>query len=678
MMPENSFPTVPPTPEAHFRLYFYAAVLHLIDHLPLVFETQEAAFERFPFLMGYVNELALSGVDGLSTDAARLWWRDQLQAWEASAAAFLPIRALAEAAGLDYDALVMLFAIGLCEEDPRFDVVFEALQADQHRLSYGTISALWAGSDARASLHHLLAQHLIQVANPDAPRIDWSLQVTPLLWDALSGRGVEASHDWLAYQPPDAALPLEDLIVPAALRTQIMTLPALLASGDVTTVIARGAQHSGRKTIVGALARALGRGTLTVAEVKPDDARWQGVGALATLLNAVPVLTFQPAPGESVRLPKLATCAGVVMGRHGGLTGVANALTLTVDMPTPDERRQHWRSACAEIDGLDEIAARFRLASGQIRRAAGLARTYARLAGRDVIAPADVQDASRALHRQHLDTLASPLPLFGDWSSLAVNGDTLRELRLLESRCRYRERLPDSVSATLGAQMTPGVRALFTGASGTGKTLAARILASVLAMDLYRVDLSSVVNKYIGETEKNLNELFSRAEELDVLLLIDEGDALLTQRTNVHNANDRYANLETNFLLQRLESYTGIVIITTNALDRIDTAFQRRMDTFIEFRAPEAAERWTIWGLHLPADHRVETALLREIASRCALTGGQIRNIVLHASVLALDDDSLMTSAHLEAAVQREYRRIGAVCPLRFQTNGFVKRMERT
>src|SRR5207244_385737 len=160
--------------------------------------------------------------------------------------------------------------------------------------------------------------------------------------------------------------------------------------------------------------------------------------------------------------------------------------------------------------------------------------------------------------------------------------------------------------------------------SGTGKTMAARILASSLQMDLYRLDLASVVNKYLGETEKSLHQLFSRAEELDVVLLIDEGDALLTNRTAVQNSNDRYANLETNFLLQRLESFEGVLLITTNAVQRIDSAFQRRMDVIVEFRIPDPHERWTIWQLHLPPDHAVDYNWLQDAAVRCATSGGQI------------------------------------------------------
>jgi SpoVK/Ycf46/Vps4 family AAA+-type ATPase len=184
-------------------------------------------------------------------------------------------------------------------------------------------------------------------------------------------------------------------------------------------------------------------------------------------------------------------------------------------------------------------------------------------------------------------------------------------------------------------------------------------------MDLYRVDLSAVVNKYIGETEKNLNQLFTLAEELDVMLLLDEGDALLTQRTGVQSSNDRFANLETNFLLTRLETYEGILLVTTNAAERIDSAFRRRMDVVIDFRPPEAAERSAIWQSHLPAEHRADAGLLRDIAARCTLNGGQIRNAVLHAALLAVADGGIITSAHLEAAVHREYRKTGGVCPLR-------------
>ena len=156
------------------------------------------------------------------------------------------------------------------------------------------------------------------------------------------------------------------------------------------------------------------------------------------------------------------------------------------------------------------------------------------------------------------------------------------------ARCQHREALA-AAACECGedASHTCGVRALLSGPSGTGKTLAARILAAALGKDLYRVDVSATVNKYLGETEKNLDRAFSAAEELDIILLLDEGDALMATRTDVGSSNDRYANLETNFLLQRIELFAGILLVTTNAADRIDKAFARRMDVIILFRAPD-------------------------------------------------------------------------------------------
>jgi SpoVK/Ycf46/Vps4 family AAA+-type ATPase len=193
--------------------------------------------------------------------------------------------------------------------------------------------------------------------------------------------------------------------------------------------------------------------------------------------------------------------------------------------------------------------------------------------------------------------------------------------------------------------------------------LAAKLLAAELGMDLYRVDLGAVVNKYIGETEKNLHRVLSTAEELDVVLLLDEGDALLGNRTEVKSANDRYANLETNYLLQRLESYQGIVVVTTNVGEHIDKAFQRRMDVVVSFVRPGPEERWHIWRLHLPEDHTVDPDHLEDVAIRCALTGGQIRNAAVHATLLALDQDRAVGAVDLDQAIEDEYRKAGATSP---------------
>lgn len=314
------------------------------------------------------------------------------------------------------------------------------------------------------------------------------------------------------------------------------------------------------------------------------------------------------------------------------------------------------------------------MTSGNIWRTASLARSYAALAGRGSVERNDVRRAARAVHRQKLDTLAARrdvddlcpdgAPAASPWGGLVLRPDTAAELDALLARCRRREALRDAGGPALRGQQGTGVRALFFGPSGTGKTLAAKTLAARLGMDLYRVDLSSVVSKYIGETEKNLGQIFSLAEELDVVLLFDEGDALFAQRTAVQTSNDRYANLETNYLLQRVESFEGIALITTNAAEHIDSAFQRRIDVTVEFPAREAAERLAIWRAHLPEQPPLPPAFLEHVAARCALSGGQIKNAVLHASLLALEGRRALTARDVEEAVAREYRRMGAMAPI--------------
>jgi SpoVK/Ycf46/Vps4 family AAA+-type ATPase len=266
------------------------------------------------------------------------------------------------------------------------------------------------------------------------------------------------------------------------------------------------------------------------------------------------------------------------------------------------------------------------------------------------------------MHTAALGSLATALPPGGRWEDLALAPEAVAELRAVESRCRHRERL-----ALEAHRFAPnaGVRVLFTGPSGTGKTLAVRVLAAALGRDVYRVELAAVVNKYIGETEKNLERVLSLAEELDVVLLFDEGDALLARRTAVQSSTDRYANLETNFLLQRLETFEGIVFITTNAGERVDSAFQRRMDAVVELRAPDTDERRKLWQLHLPEENQVGAPLLDNLAAQCPLSGGQIRNASVHARLLALDDGGVVNDERLRCAVQREYRKLGTTCPLR-------------
>ena len=242
--------------------------------------------------------------------------------------------------------------------------------------------------------------------------------------------------------------------------------------------------------------------------------------------------------------------------------------------------------------------------------------------------------------------------------------DHLRsELLLLGARCRYREGLATSLGAALRVRYRVGVRALFTGPSGTGKTLACAWLASRLGLPLYRVDLAAVVSKYIGETEKNLAELLARAEAADVVLLFDEADSLFGKRTEVKDSNDRFANSQTNYLLQRIETYRGIVLLTSNSRTRLDPAFTRRLDMIVEFPLPGPKERRGLWRAHLGNAHSLDQADLNRLAASCNLAGGDIRNVVLIAAVLARIEDRAIRFDDIREGLAIEYRKLAKALP---------------
>ncbi len=674
------FEDVPQNSAGHFDLYLLAAAAQISRRLMPIFGTRDAAFAEFPFLQIYDARLAGREPDDLADEKAFEWWKKNLTAWEKNCQTHLPLRDLREKFKLDFSNIILLFSIGLIEEDARFGAVFESLNefSTEKRLTFGTLN-FWQREEnvetsAQEAVFELQNLGLIQFGNTENPRSEWTLAVSSVLWDILRGERKLLQADWLKFTAPEDLLSAENLILSESLKQEIAVLPKLFERGDIQTVIIRGAHRNSRKTILGALAKSLELGLLEIknTEIKADE-RWKIINTLAVLFRAMPIFCLEIAPSETVEFPPLSEAVkafGITLGKQGGVGGAAfeKSVTLTVNLPEEKKRREHWRDCFVEkeSDEIDEISERFRLSSGNLRRAAKLAKSYAGLAKRQKISVADVQLAARSLNRQALDTLATYLePLDADWNFLAVRDETLSDLRQLEGRCRIRENLQTHVGKGLRGQLQAGVRALFNGGSGTGKTYAARLLAAALQKDIYRLDLSTIVNKYIGETEKNLARVFAFVEELDVILLLDEGDALLTQRTSVTSANDRYANLETNYLLQRLESFEGILIVTTNASDRIDSAFQRRMDTVVEFAAPEAAERRQIWRLHLPENHGVSEMFLEEIIQRCQLTGGQIRNIALHSVALALGEKKSLNAGHLESAVRREYRKIGTICPLR-------------
>jgi hypothetical protein len=671
----TDFDTLAHTPAQHFRLTLFGVIARIAGHCTA--GGFKAALAAHPFLADYEAELAPHVGE---TEAPWLAWRAKVAEWESRDGAHLPLRALRQA-GLSTLELELLLAAGLIEEDPRFGQVFEpAATGRDRRPSFGGLLAWWRDGDdgidraeaVRHGLLSLLRHGLLQVLNPEAPRPEWLLAVPHALWDGL--RGDAPSLRWLKHHKTEELCALDAFVTSAEVQAQAAALPGLLAADADAVLLVRGPLHNGRKTLIGAVARALGR-SLLVAEppVLEDEANWRLFGLLAVLLNAMPALDCDLTPGETRKLAplpfgRLPLC--IATGLQGAwATGDARAM-LTVELPLPDpaQRLQHWQAVLPQRGeaALRPLAEAARLTSGNVRRVARTAASLAALAQRDAIEAQDVQQACRAMQSARLETLATRLPGRGGLHELAVDTPTRDELEALAARCRFRERL---AAGGGGHQANAGVRALLAGGSGTGKTLAARLLAATLGKDLYRVDLSATVNKYLGETEKNLHHAFSAAEELDAVLLLDEGDALMANRTDIGSSNDRYANLETNFLLQRIESFDGILLVTTNASERIDKAFSRRMDVVIHFRPPDEWRRYDILKLQLGDDGRDAQAIdddwLQQMACRCTLTGGQLRNVVSHARLLALQQGGVLRTEHLYASLQREYRKTGAACPLR-------------
>lgn len=681
----SAFDEVEGTAGGHFALCLYAAIFALLRHLHRLTEAGgadlESIFDRFPFLGEYFSEARACMPEEITWGESAAWWEREMAVWEAACPSWLPLTELSAHHDIGFEGRLTFMAAGLVEEDSRFGTLFDELQKPLglRRPTLELLGQLASGggspgeSDSWSVCRPLVDGGFLAVTDPEAPRAEWALRVPPLLWDAARDAIEEHPVRW-GRIPPAPSLPTFDkLVQPAEFIKRLMRLPALVESDQAAVIALRSPPGSEPVEALGAVARALDRRIVEVeGRAFVEDEATLLLGPLCTLTRSMPVIGYELGPGESADPPRLGGYTGpmgLILGGEGGLAERATSNVVTISLPAPrvELREVSWRRALGDrpVDDLDTIADRFHLAGGFIRRAADIACAHASLDGRDKVTLADVQHAARSLNHQLLDSLADRLETGGVWADLVCGDATGAKLSELERRCRHRERLLDRLGRGFGTTSNRGVRALFSGASGTGKTLAARILAAELGLDLYRVDLAAVINKYIGETEKNLHRVLTRAEALDVVLLLDEGDALLGSRTEVRSANDRYANLETNYLLQRLEGYDGIVVVTTNLGENIDTAFQRRMDVVVPFLAPQAVERWRILELHLPADHLVDVEFMERTSAACQLTGGQLRNAALHASLLALDNGATAVGTeHLEEAIRSEFRKAGAVYPL--------------
>jgi hypothetical protein len=332
-------------------------------------------------------------------------------------------------------------------------------------------------------------------------------------------------------------------------------------------------------------------------------------------------------------------------------------LRFDVDKPRPIEQRRLWEQALGPagtgLNGiLDHVSEQFRLSAKTIFSTGALT-----VSGQSAVDGGVLWNACRSLSRPRLEDLAQRIVPSANWDDLVLPDLQKQTLRQLASQVRYRMKVYETWGFSAKGRRGLGVSALFTGESGTGKTLAAEVLAGDLKLDLYRVDLSAVVSKYIGETEKNLRQVFDAAEEGGVLLLFDEADALFGKRSDVKDSHDRYANIEVGYLLQRVEAYQGLAILTTNLKSSLDRAFQRRLRFIVNFPFPDAAQREAIWSHIFPA--QTPTAGLEPAKlSQLNVAGGNIRNIALNAAFLAAESKKPVGMEHLLEAARLEAQKI--------------------
>jgi hypothetical protein len=342
-------------------------------------------------------------------------------------------------------------------------------------------------------------------------------------------------------------------------------------------------------------------------------------------------------------------------------------LTFDVEKPVADEQRALWQAVLGNHaqdlhSDIDKLSSHFRFSSHTI--ATLWTATQARLALHDAAPSSEPQTMSdilwkvcRIQARTGLDDLAQRIEPVATWDDLVIADDQRSILRDIAVHVRQRSQVYDAWGFRGTGERGLGISALFAGTSGVGKTMAAEVLANDLRLDLYRVDLSAVVSKYIGETEKNLRRVFDTAEESGAILLFDEADALFGKRSEVKDSHDRYANIEVSYLLQRMEMYQGLAILTTNMKSALDHAFLRRIRFVVQFPFPDVLQRAAIWRKVFPAATPTQDLDVKKLAQLNA-AGGNIRNIALYAAFLAADCRESVRMCHILYAARHEYAKL--------------------
>jgi len=338
-----------------------------------------------------------------------------------------------------------------------------------------------------------------------------------------------------------------------------------------------------------------------------------------------------------------------------------------IEFPPPSvEVRSRWWATALHDSGLDadaiaQLASQFSLTKAQIQAAVTTAKMSQPQTDRHLSLEA-VYQAARSQSSHSLNELATPIQPRHTWQDLILPAETSQQLQELRLTLKHRATVYEQWGFGEQVSASNSLTALFAGPPGTGKTMAASILAQDMGLDLYAVDLSLIVSKYIGETEKNLSRIFEESERSNAILFFDEADALFGKRTEVRDSHDRYANLEVSYLLQRIEHYSGIVILASNLRKNIDEAFVRRMNFIINFPFPKPEQRLNIWKSIWPKQAPLKTDIdFEKLAHKHELAGGNIRSIALASAFLAAEDGQHITIQHIHQALKREYQKLGRI-----------------
>ena len=454
--------------------------------------------------------------------------------------------------------------------------------------------------------------------------------------------------------------------MPPSYRKHAERITSLWGSEEPPIIHLTGDWQSGRPLLAAASCSALGLKlySLNASDIPANSVERETLLRLwqreSLLLRSALLLVTDDADAESLRL------ARNFMRRVGGLLFVSGDValrsepvaTVEINLPEDSEQRTIWEESlgplAARLNGqLDEVVGQFRFDPERIRSV-----------GRAIREDASEADVEKVLWRECRVEARAPLKELAEciepkahWDDLVLPGEHLQTLGEIAAQVRQRIKVYQSWGFALRNDRGLGITALFAGPSGTGKTLAAEVLANDLQLDLHRIDLSQVVSKYIGDTEKNLRAVFNAAEQTGAVLLFDEADALFGKRSEVRDSHDRYANIEVSYLLQRMEAYRGLAILTTNKRGSLDSAFLRRLRFLIPFPFPDHMHRAKIWSRIFPAETPTQDLDVLKLA-RLNVAGGNIRNIALNAAFLAADMGEPVQMSHLLRTARTECNKI--------------------